>query len=183
VFERALAFITHRLDEAKYQGLLTQYALIGGLAVSAWGIPRASHALEFALALGTASPTAFPQYLNAEFHVEDHDDKSRGVYQLEYSTNDLNIPIHLSLLPPQWTRIIVDHEVELSILEFTIPVISWQVLILLRLYTGGPPDLLDAQQIIRARQPSQEDLDTIAKLAARVNLSSTWQKFADHLSL
>ncbi|WP_454062259.1 hypothetical protein [Candidatus Nitrospira salsa] len=182
MFGQALAFIAHRLDEAKYQGLLTEYALIGEFAVSAWGIPRAAHGVEFALALGAASPTAFSQYLNAEFHVGDQDDPLRGVYQLEYSTNDLNIPIQLSLLPSQWTRIIVDNAVELSILEFTIPVISWQVLILLKLHDGGPQDLLDAQQIFRARQPIQEDLDTIAKLAAQVNLSATWQKFAEHLS-
>ncbi|WP_447971374.1 hypothetical protein [Nitrospira sp. M1] len=182
MFEKALTHIAHRLDEAKYQGLLTEYVLIGGFAVSAWGIPRASHAVEFALALGAASPTAFSQYLNTEFHVENQDDPTRGIYQLEYSTNELNIPIQLSLLPSQWTRIIVDDAVELSILECTIPVISWQVLILLKLHDGESQDLLDAQQIFRARHPSQEDLNSIATLASHVKLSSAWQNFTEHLA-
>ncbi|MCA9471967.1 MAG: hypothetical protein MRJ96_13415 [Nitrospirales bacterium] len=182
MFQEALTFIARRLDEAKAQGLVEQYALIGGFAVSAWGIPRATHDVDFAVALGTASPTALSLYLNAEFHIGDSDDPLRGVYHLGYATKGLTIPIQLILLPTEWTRIIVANVVELSILDNTVPVISWQVLTLLKLYAGGPQDLLDAQQIIRARQPSQEDLDTIALFAARVKLSHIWQSFTERIS-
>ena len=182
MFEKALAFITHRLDEAKAQGLLEQYALIGGFAVSAWGIPRATHDVDFALALGAVSPTAFSLYLNAEFQVGDENDPLRGVYHLGYATKGLTIPIQLILLPAQWRKVIVDNVVELSILECTVPVISWQALILLKLYAGGAQDLLDAQQVMKARQPGQEDLDAIALLADQVKLSSTWKNFTAQLS-
>ena len=94
--------------------------------MSAWGIPRATQDVDFGLDLGTASPAALSQHLSAEFHSGDHNDPLQGVYQLTYSTKDYNIPIQLILLPQPWTSIIVDNVVELSILECTIPVISWQ---------------------------------------------------------
>jgi hypothetical protein len=47
VFAEALTETVHRLGEAKSRGLLQQYALIG---VSAWGVPRATHDFDFAVA-------------------------------------------------------------------------------------------------------------------------------------
>jgi hypothetical protein len=43
VFQEALTEILSRLEAAQNRRLLQAYALIGGFAVSAWGVPRATN--------------------------------------------------------------------------------------------------------------------------------------------
>ena len=78
VFAQALTEIVRRLDDARTHHLLDQYALIGGFAVAAWGVPRATHDLDFALALGSADPAALSRHLNARFHSGEAEDPLRG---------------------------------------------------------------------------------------------------------
>ena len=176
MFAQALTDINQRLNDAKVRGLLEQYALIGGFAVSAWGIPRATQDVDFALALGSADPVTLSHHLNAEFQAGEPDDPLRGVYRLIFSTEDHDIPIQLILFPPHWTSLLIESVVVLSVLGCTIPVISWQTLILLKLYAGGPQDLIDAQHILDARQPSESEIRSIASLAVRVDLLSEWNR-------
>jgi hypothetical protein len=49
VFEEALTKVLSRLEAARVQGLLGDYALIGGFAVAAWGVPRATQEIDFAV--------------------------------------------------------------------------------------------------------------------------------------
>ena len=73
MFDQALTEIVRRLEDARTHHLLDQYALIGGLAVAAWGVPRATHDLDFALALGSADPAALSRALNARFQAGEDD--------------------------------------------------------------------------------------------------------------
>ena len=53
MFQEALTEILSRLEAAHNRRLLHAYALIGGFAVSAWGVPRATHDIDFAVAIGS----------------------------------------------------------------------------------------------------------------------------------
>jgi hypothetical protein len=57
-----------------------------------------------------------------------------------------------------------------------VPVISWQSLILLRVYAGGPQDFIDAQQVLAVRQPTRSELQTISSLAVQLDLSAAWER-------
>jgi hypothetical protein len=61
-----------------------------------------------------------------------------------------------------------------SILECSVPVVSWQVLIILKLYAGGPRDLLDVHQVLTVRRPRAKDLQDIASMAETVGVLSEW---------
>jgi len=63
VFPEALAEIIHRLDQARNQKLVQSYALVGGFAVSVWETPRATQAIDLAVALGAAEPARFATHL------------------------------------------------------------------------------------------------------------------------
>jgi len=180
VFEQALTDIIRRLEEAQASGLLQQYALIGGFAVSAWGVPRATHDLDFALALGSAQPSALANHLKAEFHGADSDDPLRGVFRCDVMIEGQAIPTQLILLPPAWTDMVFQGVVSLTVFECAIPVVSWQSLILLKLYAGGPQDLLDAKDILAVRQPTTGELKEVAKSAERVGLSETFHSLTYH---
>jgi len=181
VFDQALTTITRRLDEAKAQGFLKDYALIGGFAVSAWGIPRATQDVDFALVLGSADPEGLSRHLDSEFLPGDGDDPLRGVFQLKLSIEDQRVPVQLILLPPRWTSIIIDGIVTLSVLGCSVPVISWEGLILLKLYAGGPQDLLDAQHIFAVRKPTVNEIEKLSKLAVQVDLLGAFRDLVDRL--
>jgi hypothetical protein len=175
VFAQALTEIVRRLEDARTQHLLDQYALIGGLAVAAWGVPRATHDLDFALALGSADPATLSCSLNARFQAGEDDDPLRGVFQTTVTIEGVSIPIQLIILPAAWNAIIFQGIEPLSVFGCEVPVVSWQSLILLKLYAGGPQDFLDAQQILAIREPSQAEKQVVTTLADRVGLSDAWR--------
>jgi Nucleotidyl transferase AbiEii toxin, Type IV TA system len=177
VFVQALTEIVRRLDEAKARGLVDQYALIGGFAVSAWGIPRATHDIDFVLALGSAEAASLAAHLHAEFHAGESDDPLRGVFRMSVTVDHLSVPVQLVLLPPAWNTVVFAHVESLPVFGCTVRVVSWQALILLKLYAGGPQDLLDARQILAVRQATQAERRSLAVQAEAVGLSAAWQAF------
>ena len=66
------------------------------------------------------------------------------------------------------------HVESLPVMERIVPVVGWQVLILLKLYAGGPQDRLDAQQILKARQPQQHDLQQMRGMAESAGVLEEW---------
>ena len=60
-------------------------------------------------------------------------------------------------------------------MECSVPVASWQVLIILKLYAGGPHDLLDVHQILKVRQSQAKDLQDIASMAEAVGVLDEWK--------
>ena len=175
MFAQALNEILRRLDDAHTHHLLDRYALIGGFAVAAWGVPRATHDLDFALALGAGDPLALSRHLGAEYQAGDADDPLRGAFQMAVTVEDVAIPVQLILLPSVWNTIIFREVATLSVFGCAVPVVSWQSLILLKLYAGGPQDLLDARQILAVCQPTPVDMQAISPLADQLGLSTAWQ--------
>lgn len=175
MFAQALAEIVRRLDDARTHHFLDRYALIGGFAVAAWGVPRATHDVDFALALGASDPAALSRHLRAEFQPGDAEDPLRGVFQMTTMVEGVSIPTQLIVLPAAWTAIIFRGIETLSVFGCAVPVVSWQSLILLKLYAGGPQDRLDAQQILAVRQPTQAEQQAVSALANQVGLSAAWQ--------
>ncbi len=175
MFGQALTEIVRRLDDARTHHLLDQYALIGGFAVAAWGVPRATHDLDFALALGSADPAALSRHLQARFQSGEAEDPLRGVFQTTVTIEGLSITVQLIVLPAAWNAIVFRGIEQLSVFGAVVPVVSWQSLILLKLYAGGPQDFLDAQQILAVRQPTQAEQQAVSALADRMGLSAGWQ--------
>ncbi len=175
MFAEALSQIVRRLDDAKRHRHLEQYALIGGFAVSAWGIPRATHDVDFALALGVSDAAALSRFIQKEFLPGEPDDPLRGVFRTNISVGDQSVPVQLIVLPTRWHAIVFQDVEVLDVFQCAVPVVSWKALILLKLYAGGPQDLLDAQQILAVRQPAPAELQDIAALADQVGLAAAWQ--------
>ena len=67
MFQEALAKILSRLETAQRQGILSGYALIGGFAVSAWGVPRATQDIDFAIAIDQADPQALATFIGGRY--------------------------------------------------------------------------------------------------------------------
>ena len=83
--------------------------------MAAWGVPRATHDLDFALALGSADPAALSRALNARFQAGEDDDPLRGVFQTTVTIEGVSIPIQLIILPAAWNAIIFHGIEQLSV--------------------------------------------------------------------
>ncbi len=176
MFAEALTEIVHRLDQARTNGLLKQYALVGGFAVSAWGAPRATRDIDFAIVLGTTTPNTLSGHLGGTYESAGPDDPLRGVFSVNISHEGEDIPVQPILLPPRFNSVVFSDVNTVSIFKASVPIVSWQSLVLLKLYPGGPQDLLDAKEILAIHQPEEAELNRIAALAVSLELSREFKR-------
>jgi len=151
-FEATLARLT-----AIFEQRSIPYALMGGLAVAAWGAPRATEDVD--LLAGTGQSDEFDRALRAaSFSVE----WRRG-------GPDDPIPLLLRLRTPggpeidvvcatrAWEREIIGRAVRLRLPQaLEIPVVAVEDLIILKLMAGGPGDLADVTDLLERAGPLPE---------------------------
>ena len=175
MFQEALAEILSRLETAHGRGLLSRYALIGGFAVSAWGVPRATQDFDFAIAIDQAEPQALATFIGGRYQVGEPDDPLRGVVTVSIEVEHEPISLQLVCFPSLLTELAFRHIEMLSVLECSVPVVSWPVLIILKLYAGGPHDLLDVQQLLKVRRPQAKDVQEIESMAQVAGVLGEWK--------
>lgn len=174
MFQEALATVLSRLETARTLGLLQAYALIGGFAVSAWGVPRATRDIDFAVAIGAADPQALAAFVGGRYETGGQDDPLPGVVHASIDLGASAISLQLIFLPSNVTTLIFQRVQRLSVMEQVVPVVSWPMLVLLKLYAGGPQDQLDALQILLVRRPQPEELREITDMAKSLGLLKEW---------
>ena len=179
MFQKALNDIIAKLELAKEKGLLQSYGLIGGLAVAVWGIPRATQDIDFAIALGGAPPQELSQYLGGQFTPGTPEDPLRGVIRLHLGMDDEKIPLQLVFFPSIWSPIIFPSVQRVVIGDCTVSVVSWESLVLLKLYAGGPQDFLDAQTIMATRSPAEKEVTPLRKMAEAVGLAQELENLTE----
>jgi hypothetical protein len=185
-FGQALTEIVRRLETAKNGGLLRGYGLIGGFAAAAWGVPRATHDIDFVLVAGSTDHREIAEAIGAQFRAGDPSDPLRGVFHLTIDTKGQVIPIQLILLPTRWTDAVLNGLQTLPILDCSVPVVSWPTLVLLKLYAGSPQDLTDAETVLAVRQPKPEEIREMTSLAGAVGVSpelATLVRRLEHMGL
>ena len=174
MFDEALTKVLSRLDAARSQGLLGDYALIGGFAVAAWGVPRATQDIDFAVAIGSKDPYTLAAFIDGQYTSGGLDDPLRGVIRATVMVASGSIPLQLVFLPSALTDAIFQRVESLPIMNRSVPVVKWDMLVMLKLYAGGPQDMLDARQILKVRQPSMAELQTVGNLAGTLGLLDEW---------
>ena len=175
MFQEALAEILSRLETAQSRGLLSRYALIGGFAVSAWGVPRATQDIDFAIAIAQADPKALAAFIGGRYQAGEPDDPLRGVVVVSIEVEHEPISLQLLFFPSLLTELAFRHVETLSVLGCSVPVVSWPVLIILKLYAGGPRDLLDVHQLLKVRRPQANDVQEIESMAQVAGVLSEWK--------
>lgn len=157
MFPEVLSQIVTRLEQARESGLLEAYALVGGFAVSAWGVARATHDIDLAVGLGTAQPHALAAHLGATYEAGDADDPLQGVFHLTLESKGQGVPVQLIVLRPKWIDVAFREIETVKVLDCAVPVVSWRALVLMKLYAGGPVDLQDARNILSVRNPGADE--------------------------
>ncbi|MDF0651281.1 MAG: hypothetical protein CV081_09160 [Nitrospira sp. LK265] len=122
MFSEALSRIVERLDQALKARLLHSYALIGGFAMSTWGVVRATQDIDLAVALGTSEPQTLAAHLAATYEPRGQDDPLRGVFRLSLKCEGQEVPVQLIILPSQLTAIALNKVETLDVLGCSVPV-------------------------------------------------------------
>lgn len=142
-------------------GHIGGFALIGGLAVSAWSPPRATMDIDL---LVLAKPeeldhlveTLLDAGMNAELRRGGSDDPVPFLIRADC--------LDIVVATKKYQAETVEHSISVNIAGKDIPVASPEYLIILKLKAGGPRDLLDVRELLKS---NLVDKALLARLATR----------------
>jgi hypothetical protein len=151
----ALQKVTTLLDE-----LRIPYALIGGLAVIARGVVRATRDVDLLIDAPLGDGRSLAISLNhhglpGAFQKGDLDDPIPGLIRLDVPVSSGAVRCDLLFPARTWEAEAVRNAAPVDVEGFVIRVATAADLFLLKLRAGGPQDLLDAAELLRI-QPSEE---------------------------
>lgn len=177
MFDDALREISGRLERALQGGLLRAYGLIGGFASAVHGLPRSTEDIDFVVIPATQDSKQLADILGGEFRPGGTDDPLRGAFHVSIPSRDSPVPVQLIVLPVRWNDVITKGLRTFPVLGSQIPVVSWQALVLLKLYGGAPQDLLDVEAVIQVQRPSADDWNDLSASARSLGISAALNAF------
>jgi hypothetical protein len=164
---QALDVLTPLRDEGRIGG----FALVGGLAVSAWSPPRATMDVDLLVLVESDNLNNLVKALcnagmNAELRRGGVDDPVPYLIRAD--------SLDIIVATKKYETEAVEQSIAVNIGGRDIPVASPEYLIILKLKAGGPRDLLDVQELLAS---NLVDRLLLAELAARyrVELGSVEQ--------
>lgn len=166
-----------------------RFAVIGGLAASAWGVVRATEDIDL-LADSNPSPLRnlplrrdFGAFLEqrgctAEWRVGEPDDPIPLLLRI-------GLPRPMALVTDilwahkRWQREALGRRITLRVSHFEVFVLHPEDLILMKLEAGGPQDQLDVEGLI-SNPPAELNLSRLKRKALRLRLGSVLDRCLHH---
>lgn len=148
-------------------GCIKGFALIGGLAVSTWSTPRATRDIDLLVLVDTdklqhVTAALCDAGLNAELRRGGFNDPVPYLIRAD--------AVDMIVATKTFEVEAIKQSVDVPIAGKTIPIVSPEYLIILKLNAGGPQDLLDVQELLASGLVNQE---LLAELAARYKVQLT----------
>lgn len=136
------------------------HALIGGLAVAARGAVRATQDVDLIVALPVQEASSLERYLrdngfHATFYRGAADDPVAGVVRLAIPVGDAEVKCDILFASREWQTGAVRNATPVDLGGFVVRVAQPADLFLLKLYAGGPQDLIDAAQLLKLQSPAE----------------------------
>ncbi len=159
-----------------------RFALIGGLAVSAWGIVRATQDIDF---LADSDPSPLRD-LALRGRLQKFWERRGSAVKWRSGGADDPIPLllRLQMLRPtpgitadvlwahkRWQREALLRTVTLKVSDLGVLVLHPEDLVLMKLEAGGPQDLLDVEGLI-SNPPPELNVSSLKRKALRLRLGS-----------
>ena len=164
---------------ATLEKLRVPYALIGGFAVIARGVVRATKDVDFLVDFPIREAPALAQSLSdnglpATFRMGGANDPIVGIIRITIPTDE--DPIQCDILFPTklWQLEAVRKATPIQLNELDVRVVQAEDLFLLKLYAGGPQDLLDAFQLLKLQ--SEEERARWKDRAAKIGRSRMFER-------
>ena len=161
-----------------------RFALLGGLAVSTWGVIRATQDIGF-LADSDPSPirnlalrdklVKFLERQNCRAAWRDYDDPIPLLLKIELPATFGSVGADTLWAHKRWQREALERAVGVEVEGDNIPVLHPEDLILMKLEAGGPQDFLDVQQLLSVAPP-QLSVGRLKETAAQLRLGRLLEK-------
>jgi hypothetical protein len=163
-----------------------RFALLGGLAVSTWGVMRATQDIDF---LADCDPSPIRdvtlrdkmakfiegQNCRADWRVGDYDDPIPLLLKIELPGALGRVGADILWAHKRWQQEALERAIGVEVEGDEIPVLHPEDLILMKLEAGGPQNFLDVQQLLSAAPP-RLDVKRLKKTAARLRLGKVLEK-------
>jgi hypothetical protein len=162
---QVLKSIVNTLRRLKEKETIRGFALIGGLSVSVWGVPRGTRDIDFLISLRSVDDiSAFVKALKNEgLEPELHKGGFQDPIPYIVTASLQEVPLDMIISTRKWEDEAIEHAIEIDHEGAPVPVISPEYLVAMKLKAGGPRDLLDAEEILELRDLDKELLETLAK--------------------
>lgn len=141
------------------------YALIGAYAVAVWGVPRATHDIDFIADIPNDKmqeiiKTIQSCGLKTEVNTGDSDDPINSAIRVTYTDTNFEETIDILLGIKGISKEIFKRTSIFSVFNSNLPVISPEDLIISKLIAGNPIDIEDAKSVLGVMK-DKIDLDYI----------------------
>ena len=162
---KGLEEISATLDILKKECAIVDYALIGGLAVSIWGRPRATRDIDLLLLLDVAADVnalaerLVQKGIKSELIKGDLRDPIPYLLKIVLETVEIDVIIATK----RWEFDAVENAVSIDLGAKDISIVSPEYLIIMKLKAGGPRDMLDVQDILETGDIDLEKTKSLAK--------------------
>lgn len=133
------------LSNLRDNGCISGFALIGGLAVSAWSTPRATRDIDLLVLVDTDK---LQQIVIAFCDAGIHAELRRGGFDDPVPYLIRADAVDLIVATKTYEAEAIRQSVDIAITGKNIPVVSPEYLIILKLKAGGPRDMLDVREIM-----------------------------------
>ncbi|WKZ32817.1 MAG: nucleotidyl transferase AbiEii/AbiGii toxin family protein [Thermodesulfobacteriota bacterium] len=172
---KSLKEVAKVLNKFKKQQIITGYALIGGLSVSTWGLPRATQDIDLLVSLPSIHDlNAFSEALK-EGGL--HPEISRGgqldpvPYLVKVIQDD--VPVDMLIATRKWEDEAIINAIEIDFHGAKVPVVRVEYIIAMKLKAGSPRDILDAKELLEI---GNADSDLTHELAKRLKVDKKLEK-------
>ncbi len=155
------------------QGVCGGFALIGGLAVSVRGVPRATCDIDFLVEVSDRDCSRAASLLDAEYFPPDFGDPLAGVFRFRSIKASTDIDVQAIRLGPKLSSAVLTDISDIPLGELSLPVVGVRGLIVLKLYAGGPQDLLDVAQLIEVSALADHGLKELEVLCSSFGLQES----------
>jgi Nucleotidyl transferase AbiEii toxin, Type IV TA system len=164
---------------ATLESLKAPYALIGGFALMARGIVRATKDVDFLIDMPLSEAKSLAQSLEREglhaaFQRGAADDPVSGVIRVTIPAR--TDPVQCDILFPSraWQSEAVRSAKTVNVDGFDVPVVQAPDLFLLKLYAGAPQDLIDAANLYMLQ--SEKERNFWKERAAKIGRSKMFAR-------
>lgn len=184
LLEEYLVMFTKILRDFKSQGVIKSYGLIGGIAVGAIAVPRATKNVDFLVS--AKNPIKFYNHfkkLSSKKGCSTEFKKPEGnifpYYAILCSSREKDRKPRIAdvlISTMKWQDEISKYTINVDFAGHSIPVVNTEGLIILKLKSGSPADLLDVENLLGAVDLNKIDRKRLVNWAKRAGVDRLLNK-------
>lgn len=182
MFKKALIKSAKNLLKLEKERAIAGFALIGGMALASYLKPRATGDIDYVVFLEDQDIADVGKKLKGKVSKGDIFDPIAATISYDIQISSQSVPIQIVEFHSAIQEITFKNRDIIKFENIKIPVINPKGLIILKLYAGGPVDMIDAQKLFELKSLKSKDKKYIEDKAKKLRLFNRFQKLSKRLN-